>query len=170
LVPGKERYRICSLPANAQGESTTRRWTVLKFSCRRDAATARAKFPQHPVPLQKLAQRNGRNDEQCTPEKLKWIYRSYFGTISHVDAEVGEILKTLDELGIRENTIIVFSSDHGDDLFEHAIMGEIAFLNQPFAVAYDEHSMTTTNRAFDDFPEERDDRTLSYLQSPLEAE
>ncbi len=99
-----------------------------------DAAAAWAEIPQRPVPLQKLAQRDGRNDEQYTPERLQWIYRSYFGTISHVDAEVGEILKTLEELGIRDNTIIVFSSDHGDDLFEHAIMGKNCFFESAVRV------------------------------------
>ena len=40
--------------------------------------------------------------------------RLYYGMVSHIDACVGRIIKTLDELGIREETNIFFSSDHGD--------------------------------------------------------
>lgn len=39
--------------------------------------------------------------------------RQYLGDVYQIDLNVGRILKTLDELGLRENTIVVFSSDHG---------------------------------------------------------
>lgn len=37
----------------------------------------------------------------------------YFGAVSNVDREVGRITKTLDELGLKDNTLVLFSSDHG---------------------------------------------------------
>ncbi|XZE56564.1 sulfatase family protein [Planctomycetaceae bacterium SH139] len=39
--------------------------------------------------------------------------RQYLGDVYQIDSNVGRVLKTLDELGLRENTIVVFSSDHG---------------------------------------------------------
>ncbi|MEM7602042.1 MAG: sulfatase-like hydrolase/transferase, partial [Verrucomicrobiota bacterium] len=39
--------------------------------------------------------------------------RQYLADVYSLDINVGRILKTIDELGIRENTIVVFSSDHG---------------------------------------------------------
>lgn len=39
--------------------------------------------------------------------------RQYLGDVYQIDLNVGRVLKTLDELGLRENTIVVFSSDHG---------------------------------------------------------
>ncbi|WP_182864732.1 sulfatase family protein [Rhodopirellula sp. JC639] len=39
--------------------------------------------------------------------------RQYLGDVYQIDLNVGRILKVLDELGLRENTIVVFSSDHG---------------------------------------------------------
>ncbi|MHC4880371.1 MAG: sulfatase family protein [Planctomycetota bacterium] len=39
--------------------------------------------------------------------------RQYLGDVYQIDLNVGRMLKTLDELGLRENTIVVFSSDHG---------------------------------------------------------
>ncbi|MEM6689641.1 MAG: sulfatase-like hydrolase/transferase [Planctomycetota bacterium] len=39
--------------------------------------------------------------------------RQYLGDVYQIDRNVNRLLKTLDELGLRENTIVVFSSDHG---------------------------------------------------------
>ncbi len=43
----------------------------------------------------------------------------YYGEVSLIDDSVGKILKTLDEMRLRENTIVVFMSDHGDLLGDH---------------------------------------------------
>ena len=45
--------------------------------------------------------------------------QAYYACVSFVDAQVGRILKSLGELGLAENTIIVFWSDHGYHLGEH---------------------------------------------------
>jgi arylsulfatase A-like enzyme len=60
-------------------------------------------------------------------EQLQWLYRSYYGTISHLDEEIGRILSTLDESGLAENTMIIFTSDHGDQLLEHGLMDKSVF-------------------------------------------
>lgn len=39
--------------------------------------------------------------------------RQYLGDVYQIDSNVGRVLKVLDELGLKENTIVVFSSDHG---------------------------------------------------------
>ncbi len=46
----------------------------------------------------------------------------YLGSVSHVDHAVGELLDWLDKTGLSENTIMVYSSDHGDYACEHGIM------------------------------------------------
>ena len=60
-------------------------------------------------------------------QRLMWMYRSYYGAISHIDREVGLILAALDEAGVADNTIVVFSSDHGDQMLEHGLMGKNCF-------------------------------------------
>lgn len=43
----------------------------------------------------------------------------YYGMIESLDAEVGRLMSLLDQLGIAENTIIVYTSDHGDQMGSH---------------------------------------------------
>ena len=44
---------------------------------------------------------------------------AYYAMVTAVDEQVGRILKELDDLGLRENTIVIVSSDHGDMLGSH---------------------------------------------------
>ena len=45
--------------------------------------------------------------------------QSYYACVSFVDAQVGRLLDALDDLGIADNTIVAFWSDHGYHLGEH---------------------------------------------------
>ncbi|PQO26351.1 iduronate-2-sulfatase [Blastopirellula marina] len=45
--------------------------------------------------------------------------QAYYACVSMVDAQIGRLLSALDEIGIAENTIVVFWSDHGYHLGEH---------------------------------------------------
>lgn len=49
----------------------------------------------------------------------KKALQQYFGMVKHIDDSVGRILTFLDENKLTENTIIIFTSDHGDMFFEH---------------------------------------------------
>jgi arylsulfatase A-like enzyme len=82
-----------------------------------------------PLPLQKLILRSKKPSYNMDRETLQWIYRSYYASITHIDREVGLILKTLEETGQADNTIIVFVSDHGDQLLEHGLMGKNVFFD-----------------------------------------
>lgn len=54
-----------------------------------------------------------------TPEGHKGLLEAYYASISYMDAQVGKLLDAIEQLGLAENTIIVFSSDHGYLLGEH---------------------------------------------------
>ena len=52
------------------------------------------------------------------PDGLRRLRRAYYGLITYMDRKVDELLTTLDETGLADNTIVVFASDHGDMLCE----------------------------------------------------
>lgn len=79
-----------------------------------------------PPPLQKQILRS-RPLHDMDRERLQWIYRSYYASVSHVDREVGRLLDTLERSGRSEETIVVFSTDHGDQLLEHGLIGKNVF-------------------------------------------
>lgn len=61
----------------------------------------------------------------------KSVNANYAGMITRLDKEVGRLLATLDELGLTENTIIIFTSDHGAT-FETGNMGASMFHRSNF--------------------------------------
>jgi uncharacterized sulfatase len=65
----------------------------------------------------------------------------YYGMASFTDAYVGRILDRLDELGLAEDTLVVFTSDHGDFYGQHGLTTKGAFhyedlVRVPFLVRY----------------------------------
>src|SRR5699024_12199046 len=55
------------------------------------------------------------------PERHKKITATYYGMISMMDKYIGKILDQLDELGIADNTIVVFTTDHGYFFGQHGL-------------------------------------------------
>jgi uncharacterized sulfatase len=52
----------------------------------------------------------------------------YYGMISFMDQQIGRILNHLDELGLAEQTLVVFTTDHGHLLGQHGLIAKGAFL------------------------------------------
>lgn len=53
------------------------------------------------------------------PELARQAIQAYYASISFADAQVGLILDALEQNGLRDNTIVVFTSDHGYHMGEH---------------------------------------------------
>ena len=53
------------------------------------------------------------------PDNQRRMWTGYYASVAFMDAQVGRILDELDRLGLRENTAVVFTSDHGYHLGEH---------------------------------------------------
>lgn len=54
-----------------------------------------------------------------TPELHQGLLQAYYASISYMDAQVGRVLEALQENGLAENTVVVFTSDHGYLLGHH---------------------------------------------------
>jgi arylsulfatase A-like enzyme len=70
--------------------------------------------------------------DKWTGEQFKDYIRRYWGYCSYIDDQIGKVFKTLRQTGQWENTIIVFTSDHGDMVASHG------FIYKMGANAYDE--------------------------------
>lgn len=59
-----------------------------------------------------------------TPEQAAEMRHGYFANVSFMDAQVGKVLAALSETGLDKNTVVVFISDHGYHIGEHALWGK----------------------------------------------
>ncbi|HIE99947.1 MAG: sulfatase [Fuerstiella sp.] len=60
-----------------------------------------------------------KHKEKLVDDLPQRAIRAYYASITFADAQLGRILKTLDETGLTKNTIVVFTSDHGYHMGEH---------------------------------------------------
>lgn len=73
------------------------------------------------LPGRHRAATNAYDMGDATPEMLRRVKALYSGSISLIDKGVGRILDTLDELGLAEDTMVVFCSDHGEMMGDHGL-------------------------------------------------
>ncbi len=70
---------------------------------------------------QRLLHVEGLKAERPPDEAILRARRAYFGAVSYVDDNVGRLLEVLKECGMDEDTIVIFSADHGDMLGERGL-------------------------------------------------
>jgi choline-sulfatase len=81
-----------------------------------------------PIPLDQMDEQSrwlyyshGRDLHTVTDEHVRNARHAYYGMITYIDEKVGRLLSTLEAVGLRENTVIVFTSDHGEMLGERGM-------------------------------------------------
>ncbi|MDZ7616715.1 MAG: sulfatase, partial [Patescibacteria group bacterium] len=79
------------------------------------AADARADLPPAALGSYK------REQDKLTDDLRRECIQAYFASTTFMDAQVGRVLDALERLGLAENTIVVFTSDHGYHLGEHGL-------------------------------------------------
>jgi arylsulfatase A-like enzyme len=82
-------------------------------------------MPFHPIDNGWMA---GRDEKLApwprTPEIVRQHLHDYYACISSIDHHCGRILKTLEDQGELDNTIVIFSSDHGLAMGSHGLFGK----------------------------------------------
>lgn len=73
-----------------------------------------ANFPVPPFEPKPLEEWRGLDMADATPEEWRQYRYAYFRLVERVDDALGDILDTFDDEGLWEDTVVVFTSDHGD--------------------------------------------------------
>ncbi len=73
---------------------------------------------------QQFHQRNNDAIIPFTATQVDLMRRIYYGMVTMIDGEIGRILDLLDERGLSENTLLVFTSDHGDYQGDHGLIAK----------------------------------------------
>ncbi len=63
----------------------------------------------------------GRHEFTVTDDHRRMARHGYFGMISYIDDKVGEIMDVLRKTGLAENTVVIFTSDHGEMMGERGM-------------------------------------------------
>jgi choline-sulfatase len=91
-----------------------------------------ADLPRHPEPSEHPMYRRFRHffgmEEPFDPEQVKRCRAAYYGLITFVDDLLGDLLDTLEETGLEEETLVIFTSDHGEMLGERGLWWKSALL------------------------------------------
>ncbi|MFB4205522.1 Choline-sulfatase [wastewater metagenome] len=78
----------------------------------------------------------GMHRESHTDEDIRRTRHAYYGMISYVDARVGELLDALERTGQADNTIVIFTADHGDMLGERGMWYKMSMYERSASVPF----------------------------------
>lgn len=71
-----------------------------------------------------LGEWNGVDYTHFSDDQIRKVRAHYAALVKQIDYEVGQILDTLSRRGFLDNTMIIFTSDHGDYLGDHGMIGK----------------------------------------------
>ena len=71
-----------------------------------------------------LLQRSRNHEDFLTPQSKKVLMNSYYGCVSYLDSNIGKVIAALDKAGLRDNTLIIYTTDHGENLGARRLWGK----------------------------------------------
>ncbi|MEM9683227.1 MAG: sulfatase-like hydrolase/transferase [Pseudomonadota bacterium] len=96
-----------------------------------------ALYPTEEIPTPKLSapdaethpwirkmERNRNYNDFVTERSRRVVLASYYGCVSYLDHNIGRVLDCLDDCGLRDDTLVVYTSDHGDNLGARRLFGK----------------------------------------------
>ena len=85
-----------------------------------------------PAHLRELRRSSGMDtlDEPAIRRRIA----GYYGSVSFVDRQIGEVLGALEALGLAEETLVVYTSDHGDMVGAHGLFAKFNFYEESWRV------------------------------------
>uniref|UniRef100_UPI004047815B sulfatase-like hydrolase/transferase n=1 Tax=Limnohabitans sp. TaxID=1907725 RepID=UPI004047815B len=88
--------------------------------------------PTHPVIAE--LKRCMNYDDNFSPDKVKIALAAYYGMVSFLDDNIGQVLDALQQSGMGENTRIIYSTDHGDNLGNRHLWGKSVHYEESAAI------------------------------------
>lgn len=82
------------------------------------------KWSNRPYALSKYKGPNDNDGKKIPEEHQLKLRHAYAACVSYIDAQIGKLMQTLDEIGKKENTIVVLVSDHGWHLGHQGMWGK----------------------------------------------
>jgi arylsulfatase A-like enzyme len=93
-----------------------------------DAGFVEGELDSKPPYQKKFQSQMGIKFNEMTPYERKFIKAAYWAMVEHLDFQVGRLLDKLQETGQKENTMVIFTSDHGEMLGDHGLYVKGPFL------------------------------------------
>ncbi|MFT5221515.1 MAG: choline-sulfatase [Planctomycetota bacterium] len=69
----------------------------------------------------RLLAQYGLTDNAPSAEQTRIARHAYYGSTAYIDDRIGELLQVLKDTGLYENTVIIFTTDHGEMLGDHGL-------------------------------------------------
>ena len=84
----------------------------------------------HRNTYQRLQEKGFKNHPMEDEDDFRRLKANYYGLVEMVDNAYGRVLKALEESGQADNTIIVYTSDHGEMMGDHGLMNKSVFYEE----------------------------------------
>jgi arylsulfatase A-like enzyme len=106
------------------------------------AASAKAEAAQHPMLryyIENIQRKNffqngqGLGSEMSEAE-VRQMRATYYGLITEIDTQLGRVFKFMKDTGQWDNTLIILTSDHGEQLGDHHLLGKIGYFDQSYHI------------------------------------
>ena len=65
-----------------------------------------------------------------TDTEMRHLRTQYFGSISAVDHEIGRLMNALHEFGLWDDTVVIVTSDHGEQLGDHGLLQKVGWFEE----------------------------------------
>jgi arylsulfatase A-like enzyme len=106
------------------------------------AATPEEEAAQHPLLAHYLReirrasffQNAAGHGREMDEAEVRQMRATYCGMLHEIDDRLGEVFAFLDATGQWDDTLVIFTSDHGEQLGDHWLLGKVGYFDESFAI------------------------------------
>lgn len=88
----------------------------------------------HRHPLHDIALGMSASAAPTGADEIRFLRAQYYGMISEVDAQLGRVVSAIEARGEWDETLVVLTSDHGEQLGDHGLVEKLGFFPQSYHV------------------------------------